>query len=181
MAIYSLDGISPELPEIGKYWIAPDANVIGKVRLGEDVGVWFGVTLRGDNEWIVIGDRTNVQEGTLMHTDMGSPLEIGADCTIGHCAILHGCVIGDGSLVGMGATILNGAKIGRHCLVGANALVTEGKEFPDYSLIVGSPAKAVRTLDEAAVNKLKQSAASYVRNWQRYSKGLVKIDVTDLF
>jgi carbonic anhydrase/acetyltransferase-like protein (isoleucine patch superfamily) len=176
MPIYALDDVRPKLPEKGTYWIAPDANVIGKVDLAKDVGIWFGVTLRGDNEWITIGERTNVQEYTLMHTDMGSPLTIGADCTIGHCAILHGCSIGDGSLIGMGATILNNAKIGRHCLVGANALVTEGKEFPDYSLIVGSPAKVIRTLDEAAVARLKASASGYVRNWNRFAKGLVRVE-----
>lgn len=177
MPIYALDGVSPHLPAQGRYWVAPDANVIGKVSLAEDVGIWFCVTLRGDNEWITIGARTNVQEYTLMHTDMGSPLTIGSDCTIGHCAILHGCTIDDGSLIGMGATVLNGAKIGRHSLVGANALVTEGKEFPDYSLIVGSPAKVIRTLDEASVAKLKLSATNYVRNWQRFAKVLTRIDV----
>jgi carbonic anhydrase/acetyltransferase-like protein (isoleucine patch superfamily) len=177
MPIYALDDHAPVLPPQDRYWIAPDAHIIGKVKLAEDVGVWFGVTMRGDNEWISIGARTNIQEYTLLHTDMGSPLSIGEDCTIGHCAILHGCSIGDGSLIGMGATLLNGAQIGKHCLVGANALVTEGKVFPDYSLIVGSPAKVVRTLDEASVAKLKASAAGYVRNWQRFARGLKQIDV----
>jgi carbonic anhydrase/acetyltransferase-like protein (isoleucine patch superfamily) len=175
MAIYRLDGTEPELPEQSRYFIAPDAHVIGRCRIGTDVGIWFGAVLRGDNEWITVGERSNIQEGALLHTDMGFPLTIGRDCTIGHHAILHGCTIGEGSLIGMGATVLNGATIGRHCLVGANALVTEGKEFPDYSLIVGAPAKAVRVLDEAAAEKLRQSAENYVANWQRFAKGLEKI------
>jgi carbonic anhydrase/acetyltransferase-like protein (isoleucine patch superfamily) len=172
MPLYSLDGISPETPPAGGYWVAPDAHVIGKVTLMQDVGIWFGAVLRGDNERIVVGARCNIQEGAMLHTDMGFPLEIGADCTIGHHAILHGCIIGENSLVGMGATILNGAKIGRNCLIGANALVTEGKEFPDNSLIVGAPARAIRTLDADAAARLTQSAAGYVANWKRYAKGL---------
>jgi carbonic anhydrase/acetyltransferase-like protein (isoleucine patch superfamily) len=172
MALYTLDGIGPRLPPEGRYWIAPSANLIGKVSLGEDCGVWFAATLRGDNEWITLGARSNIQEGCTLHTDMGSPLTVGEDCTVGHNAILHGCVIGDGSLIGMGAIVLNGARIGRGCLIGAGALVTEGKSFPDHSLIVGSPARATRTLDEAAVARLKASAALYVGNWRRFSKGL---------
>ncbi len=175
MPVYSLDGQRPELPAPGCYWVAPSAVLIGKVRLGIDAGIWFGCVLRGDNEWISIGARSNVQEGTIMHTDMGFPLDIGADCTIGHRAILHGCAIGPGTLIGMGATILNGARIGAGCLVGANALVTEGKEFPDGSLIVGSPARAVRQLDEAARAGLARAAASYVSNWRRFAAGLVEI------
>jgi carbonic anhydrase/acetyltransferase-like protein (isoleucine patch superfamily) len=176
MAIYALDGHEPELPDAARYWVAPDAHVIGKVRLGEDVGVWFGATLRGDNELIDIGARSNIQEGALLHTDPGAPLTLGTDVTVGHHAILHGCTIGDGSLVGMGATVLNGAVIGKGCLIGANALVTEGKVFPDFSLIVGSPAKVMRPLDEAAVARLRGSAAGYVRNWQRFKAGLRRID-----
>ncbi len=172
MPLYSLDGISPETPPAGSCWIAPDAHVIGKVTLAVDVGIWFGAVLRGDNERISVGARSNIQEGAMLHTDMGFPLEIGADCTIGHHAILHGCIIGGNSLIGMGATILNGAKIGRNCLVGANALVTEGKEFPDNSLIVGSPARAIRSIDAEAALRLTQSAASYVANWKRFAKGL---------
>ena len=175
MAIYQLDGIGPELPEPDRYFIAHDAHIIGKCKLGDEVGIWFGAVLRGDNETISIGDRSNIQEGSMLHTDMGFPLSVGADCTIGHHAILHGCTIGDGSLIGMGATILNGTKIGRFCLVGANALVTEGKEFPDHSLIVGSPAKAIRTLDEASAARLIESAQTYVANWRRFAKGLQKI------
>jgi carbonic anhydrase/acetyltransferase-like protein (isoleucine patch superfamily) len=172
MPIHSLDTFAPELPPVGQCWIAPDAHVIGKVRLAVDVGIWFGAVLRGDNELIAIGARSNVQEHAMLHTDMGHPLSVGADCTIGHRAILHGCVIGDNSLVGMGAIILNGARIGSNCLVGAGALVTEGKEFPDNSLIVGSPARAIRTLDEAAVARIKGSAEGYVRNWKRFAAGL---------
>jgi len=176
MPIYALDGRVPSLPAPDRFWIAPDAHVIGAVALGEDVGVWFGAVLRGDNELIRIGARSNIQEGAMLHTDMGFPLEVGEDCTIGHHAILHGCRIGTGSLVGMGATILNGAQIGAHCLVGANALVTEGKAFPDHSLIVGAPARAVRTLDEASAERLRLSAAHYVANWRRFAGGLKRID-----
>ena len=146
MTIYALDGVSPELPEDGDYWIAPGAMVIGKVRLRKGASIWFNAVLRGDNEWIEIGEDSNVQDGTVMHTDPGCPLIVGRGCTIGHKAILHGCVIGDGSLVGMGAAVLNKARIGAGCLIGANALVTEGKDFADGSLIVGAPAKAVRAV-----------------------------------
>lgn len=176
MAIYALDDHAPQLPEAGRYWIAPDAHVIGRVRLALDVGIWFGAVLRGDNELIDIGERSNVQEGAMLHTDVGFPLTVGADVTIGHHAILHGCTVGSGTLIGMGATLLNGARIGDSCLVGANALVTEGRTFPDHSLIVGSPAKAVRTLDPAAIEKLLASAASYVANWRRYAAGLRRLD-----
>jgi carbonic anhydrase/acetyltransferase-like protein (isoleucine patch superfamily) len=172
MPIYALGEFQPKLPASDRFWIAPDANVIGKVELGDDVGIWFGVTLRGDNEPITVGARSNIQEGVMVHTDPAYPVVIGSDCTIGHHAIVHGCIIGDNSLVGMGATILNGARIGRNCLVGANALVTEGKDFPDNSLIVGSPAKAIRTLDDDAVERLRQSAARYVENWKRFSRDL---------
>jgi carbonic anhydrase/acetyltransferase-like protein (isoleucine patch superfamily) len=175
MPLYALDGIEPELPGGGRYWIAPDAHVIGKVRVGTDVSVWFGSVIRGDNELIELGERTNIQEGSMLHTDMGFPMTIGADCTIGHHAILHGCTIGPNSLVGMGATILNGARIGANSLVGANALVTEGKTFPENSLIVGAPAKAIRTLDAAAVEMLRGTAAHYVENWKRFSSGMRRL------
>ncbi|MCJ8506792.1 gamma carbonic anhydrase family protein [Rhizobium lemnae] len=175
MPIYALGEFEPKLPASDRYWIAPGAHVMGKVDLAEDVGIWFGAVLRGDNEWITIGARTNIQENTVIHTDWGSPTTIGEDCTIGHSAIIHGCIIGNNSLIGMGATILNGAKIGNNCLVGANALVTEGKEFPDNSLIVGSPAKAIRTLDEASAAKLKASALNYAENWKRFASELKEI------
>jgi carbonic anhydrase/acetyltransferase-like protein (isoleucine patch superfamily) len=175
MPLYSLDGVAPVTPGPGRFWIAPDAHVMGRVRLAVDVGIWFGAVLRGDNEEIAIGEGANIQEGAVLHTDLGFPLTVGAHCTIGHQAILHGCSIGDCSLVGMGATILNGARIGRGCLVGARALVTEGKEFPDHSLIVGAPAKVVRTLDETAVARLKLSATGYVANWKRFAAGLARL------
>ncbi len=175
MALYALDDQAPRTPASGRFWVAPGAHVIGRVEIGEDVGIWFGVTIRGDNEWITLGARTNIQENTMIHTDWGFPVSIGEGCTIGHGAIIHGCSIGDNSLVGMGATILNGARIGRNCLVGANALVTEGKEFPDNSLIVGAPAKAIRTLDDDSVAKLRLSAENYVKNWQRFAGGLREI------
>ena len=163
------------MPADGRFWIAPDAQVIGRVRLGVDASVWFGVVLRGDNEEIFIGPGSNVQDNSVLHTDPGFPVSIGENCTIGHRAILHGCTIGDNSLIGMGATLLNGAKIGRNCLVGANALVTEGKSFPDNSLIVGSPAKLMRELEPDAAAQLAESAARYVANWRRYVKGLAEL------
>jgi carbonic anhydrase/acetyltransferase-like protein (isoleucine patch superfamily) len=176
MPLYALAGSTPKTPEPGRYWIAPDASVIGKVEIGEDVGIWFGAVLRGDNEPIVIGKDTNIQEGAMVHTDPAYPTTISEGCTIGHHAIIHGCTIGNNSLIGMGATILNGAKIGNNCLVGANALVTEGKEFPDGSLIVGAPARAIRTLDEAAIEGLRRSARNYVANWQRFARDLKRLD-----
>lgn len=172
MPIYSIDGVLPEFADEATTWVAPDASVIGRVRIGRNVGIWFGAAIRGDNEPITIGDDSNVQEHTVMHTDPGFALTIGKGCTIGHRALLHGCTIGDNTLIGMGAIVLNGARIGNNCLVGAGALVTEGKEFPDGSLIVGSPAKVVRALDDAAVQRLRVSAAHYVKNQERFRKGL---------
>jgi carbonic anhydrase/acetyltransferase-like protein (isoleucine patch superfamily) len=172
MPVYALGGLTPDLPAPGTYWIAPDAYVIGQVSLGVDVGIWFGAVLRGDNEPIVVGAATNIQEGAMLHTDPGFPVTIGEGCTIGHHAIVHGCTIGDNSLIGMGATVLNGAKIGNNSLVGANALITEGKEFPDNSLIVGAPARVIRTLDGAAIEGLRRSAEKYVGNWQRFAREL---------
>jgi carbonic anhydrase/acetyltransferase-like protein (isoleucine patch superfamily) len=176
MPLYRLDGLAPTVPADGRYWIAPDAHVIGNVTLGEDVGIWFGAVIRGDNEPIVIGNRSNLQEGAMVHTDPGFPARIGQGCTIGHHAIVHGATIGDNSLVGMGATVLNGAKIGANCLVGAGALVTEGKAFPDGSLIVGAPARLLRPLDEAAIDRLRKSADIYVANYRRFAAGLHRID-----
>ncbi|TCZ59727.1 gamma carbonic anhydrase family protein [Roseicella aquatilis] len=172
MPVYALDDLMPQVPPAGRYWVAPDAHVIGRVTLGEDVGVWFGAVIRADNDPMVIGARTNIQEGAMLHSDAGIPLTVGEDVTVGHHAILHGCTVGDCSLIGMGATVLNRARIGRFCIVGANALVTEGKEFPDYSLIVGSPAKVVRSLDPAIEQELRRSAAHYVANWRRFAGGL---------
>src|SRR5271155_2408957 len=164
MPLYPPDRRRPTLPAEGRFWIAPTACLIGDIRVGIDVGIWFAATLRGDNEPIVIGARTNIQESCTLHTDMGSPLVIGEDCTIGHNVILHGCAIGEGSLIGMGSVVLNGARIGRGSLVGASSLVTEGKTFEDFSLIMGSPAKAIRTLDKDAVEAIRSSAARYVDN-----------------
>ena len=175
MPIYALGSFEPVLPESGRFWIAPDAHVIGDVRLGLDVGVWFGSVLRGDTERLVVGDRSNIQEGAMLHADPGFPLTIGADVTVGHHAIVHGCTIGANTLVGMGTTILNGARIGANCLIGANALITEGKEFPDNSLIFGSPAKAVRTLDKSSDEQLRRSALHYVANWRRFAGELRQI------
>ncbi|MBN9234486.1 MULTISPECIES: gamma carbonic anhydrase family protein [Phyllobacteriaceae] len=175
MPLYALDGKAPRFVDADSNWVAPDATVIGDVRLGRNAGIWFGVVIRGDNEPITIGDDTNVQEHTVMHTDIGFPLTIGAGCTIGHRAMLHGCTIGDNSLIGMGAIVLNGARIGKNCLVGAGALVTEGKEFPDNSLIVGSPARVVRSLDDGAVAGLRGSAAHYVANGKRFKDGLKQL------
>jgi carbonic anhydrase/acetyltransferase-like protein (isoleucine patch superfamily) len=172
MAVYALDGISPDLPGEGSYWIAPSADVIGKVRLLDDASIWFGAVLRGDNEWIIVGQGSNVQEGCVLHTDMGAPLTIGTNCTIGHKAILHGCDIGDNSLVGMGAIVLNNARIGRNCLIGAGALIPEGKIIPDNSLVVGQPGKIIRVLNDEAVSKLTASAESYQKNWKRFAGGL---------
>jgi carbonic anhydrase/acetyltransferase-like protein (isoleucine patch superfamily) len=171
--IYALGGIAPEIAE--DTWVAPDANVIGRVVLEAGASVWFGCTIRGDNEEIRIGAGSNVQENCVFHTDPGCPLTIGADCTIGHKAMLHGCTIGDGSLIGMGATVLNGAKIGRGCLIGAGALVTEGKEIPDGSLVMGAPGKVVRALDEAATAGLLASAEHYRQNMRRFRAGLVQL------
>lgn len=172
MTFYALGDFTPELPENGDFWVAPDANIIGRVVLGQATSVWFGATLRGDNEPIVVGDGTNIQENAILHTDMGYPLTIGAGCTVGHKAMLHGCIIGENSLIGMGATVLNGAKIGKNCLIGANALITEGKEIPDGSLVMGAPGKVVRQLDEAAIEGLRRSAIGYQNNMRRFRDGL---------
>ena len=176
MPVYSLGERRPALPPEGRYWIAPTASLIGDVRLGTDAGVWFGAVLRGDNEPIVVGARSNIQEMCILHTDMGYPLTIGDDCTVGHNAILHGCTIEEGSLIGMGAVLLNGAKVGRGSLVAARALITEGKSFPDHSLIRGSPATAVRTLDADAIESLRQSAKHYVENWRRFAERLKRLE-----
>ena len=172
MTLYQLDGTGPKTPADGDYWVAPGANVIGKVDIGSAVGIWFGVTLRGDNEWLIIGDGTNVQENVVMHTDMGYPLTIGRNCTIGHKAMLHGCTLGDNCLIGMGATVLNGAVIGANCLIGAGALITEGKVIPEGSLVMGAPGKVVRQLDQAARARLVLAAEGYQDNMRRFKKGL---------
>lgn len=173
MAIYELDGICPRVADTA--WVADNAQVIGDVRLEPGSSVWFGATLRGDTEPIVVGEGSNVQDGSVLHADVGYPLTLGRHVTVGHQVMLHGCTIGDESLIGIGAIVLNGAKIGRHCLVGAGALVTEGKEFPDGSMIIGSPAKAMRQLTPEQIEGLRRSARHYVENAERYRKGLKKI------
>lgn len=174
MPLYELDGVRPQIAD-GFNWIAPTAVLVGRIIVGEGVGVWFGSVLRGDNEPITIGDDTNIQENCVMHTDHGYPLTIGKGCTIGHKAMLHGCTIGDNSLIGMGATVLNGATIGNNCMIGAGALVPEGKTIPDNSLVVGMPGKVIRQLDEAAINGLKASAQHYVENAKRFKAGLKEV------
>lgn len=173
MAIYQLDDKTPQIADSA--WVADNAEVMGDVRLGENVSIWFNTTLRGDNDPITIGDGTNIQDGSVLHTDEGVPLTIGRNVTVGHMVMLHGCSIGDESLIGIGAIVLNGAKIGRNCLVGAGALVTEGKEFPDGSMIIGSPAKVVRQLTPEQMEGLRYSAQHYIDNARRYKQGLKKV------
>ncbi len=174
MPLYAFKGKRPTRHATA--WVAPSADVVGDVVLGEDVSVWFGAVIRGDNTTIPIGARSNVQEGAMLHSDPGSPLTVGEDCTIGHHAILHGCTIGNRVLIGVGATVLNNAVIPDDCLIGAGALVTEGKTFPPRSLIIGSPAKAVRELDDRAVAALKISAAHYVENGRQAAAGLERVE-----
>lgn len=176
MTIYRLADSHVVLPKGDRAWVAPNAVVLGKVELCEDASVWFGAVLRGDNELIRVGARSNVQDGCVLHTDPGFPLDIGEDCTIGHMVMLHGCSIGSGSLIGIGSIVLNGAKIGEGSLVGANTLITEGKEFPPRSMILGSPGKVVRELSAEESERLKVSAGRYVANWKRYAQSLVPQD-----
>lgn len=173
--LYALDGVSPKLPEDGACWIAPDAVLIGKICLDRNASVWFGAVLRGDNELIHIGEGSNIQDRCVLHTDMGYPLIVGTDCTVGHSVILHGCTVGDNSLIGMGAAVLNGARIGRDCIIGANSLIPEGREIPDRSLVIGSPGRVVRELTDEQAMKLKQSAAIYQANWRRFANGLKSV------
>lgn len=175
MPIFELDGQAPELPGAGQFYVTETAVLIGRVRLKTETSVWFGAVLRGDNEWIELGERSQIQDNATLHTDPGFPLTIGRDCVIGHNVILHGCTIGDNSLIGMGAILLNGAKIGNNSLVGAGSVVTEGKSFPDNSLIVGAPARAIRTLDEKMVAFIRAGADIYVQRSKRYAKGLKRI------
>ncbi len=173
MAIYALDGLTPQVADTA--WVADNAQVMGEVSLAADSSVWFGVTVRGDTDAIHIGEGSNVQDGSVLHADHGMPLTIGRHVTVGHQVMLHGCTIGDESLIGIGAVVLNGAKIGKHCLVGAGALVTEGKEFPDGSMILGSPARVVKTLSPEQIEGLRQSAQHYIDNARRFRQGLKKI------
>lgn len=172
MTVYHLDALAPELPADGDYWIADGAVVVGRVRLGRAVGIWFGAVLRAEDEWISVGEGSNVQDGCVLHVDPGYALTIGRNCTVGHRAVLHGCTIGDGTLVGMGAKVFNGARIGRNCLIGANSLITENKVIPDGSLVLGAPGKVVRSLDETEIGRLAVSAEQYQARWHRYAAGL---------
>ncbi len=176
MPLYEIDGQRPTLPTDNSAWVAPSADVIGDTRLGREASVWFGAVIRADNTPIVVGDRTNIQEGAMLHSDPGAPLTLGEECTVGHHAILHGCTIGDRVLVGMGATVLNRAVIGDDCLIGAGALVTEGKVFPPGSLIVGAPARVVRSLSPEALAGLRLSAAAYVAKAKTYATQLKRVD-----
>jgi carbonic anhydrase/acetyltransferase-like protein (isoleucine patch superfamily) len=173
MAIYELDGTTPRIAESA--WVADSAQVMGNVELADDASVWFGAVVRGDTEVILIGRGSNIQDMSVLHADIGMPLTVGEDVTVGHKVMLHGCTIGDGSLIGIGAVVLNGAKIGKGCLVGAGSLVTEGKEFPDGSMILGSPAKVVRQLLPEQLESLRSSARQYVGNALRFRAGLSKI------
>jgi carbonic anhydrase/acetyltransferase-like protein (isoleucine patch superfamily) len=176
MALYALAEAEPNTPGDGKFWVAPDAQVMGRVVLEEGASVWYGAVVRGDNDPITIGRNSNVQDGSVLHTDIGWPLTIGEGVTIGHQVMLHGCTIGDNSLIGIGATVLNGAKIGKNCIVGAHALITEGKAIPDNSLVVGAPGRVIRTLDEDAAVMLRASAEHYVENWKKHATQLRRID-----
>jgi carbonic anhydrase/acetyltransferase-like protein (isoleucine patch superfamily) len=169
MNVFVLEDEVPDLPGSDEYWIAPNASVIGRVKLNRNASVWFGATIRGDTESIIIGQNTNIQDGSVLHADPGYPLSIGPDVTVGHLAMLHGCTIGSNSLIGIGAVVLNGAKIGRNCLIGARALITEGKEIPDGSLVVGAPGRVARTLTESEIQGISRSAEHYVANWKRYA------------
>ena len=172
MTIYALGDLRPQLPETGEFWIAPNASVIGNVVIERGVSIWFGTTIRGDNEPIIIREGSNIQEHCVLHTDPGFPIEIGPGCTIGHKAMLHGCVIGENTLIGMNATILNGAQIGMHCLVGACALVTERKVIPDGSLALGAPAKVVRKTEADARAEIRRAGQHYETNWKRFRDSL---------
>jgi carbonic anhydrase/acetyltransferase-like protein (isoleucine patch superfamily) len=175
MPIFELAGQQPEFPADAQYWIAETAVVIGRVRLKSEASVWWGAVLRGDNEWIEIGERSQIQDNATLHTDPGFPLTIGRGCVIGHNVMLHGCTVGDGSLIGMGAILLNGARIGTNSIVGAGAVVTEGKTFPDNSLVVGAPARVIRTLDDKAAEMIAKGADIYVRRWKHYAGALKRI------
>jgi carbonic anhydrase/acetyltransferase-like protein (isoleucine patch superfamily) len=176
MAMYELDGVKPTLPESGQCWIAGSAEVMGNVILRENASVWYGCVLRGDNDPIVIGENSNIQDLTVIHTDIGAPVTIGANVTVGHRVILHGCEIGDDTLIGMGSTILNRVKIGKNCIIGANALISEGKEIPDNSLVMGAPGKVVKEVSPQQVQMIRMSAMHYVENWQKHRAKMKKID-----
>jgi carbonic anhydrase/acetyltransferase-like protein (isoleucine patch superfamily) len=168
MTAYKLGDRTPTLPDESEYWIAPNAVVVGRVILKKNASIWFGVVARGDNDPIEIGENSNVQDNSVLHTDVGQPLTIGANVTVGHMAMLHGCTIGDGALVGIGSIVLNGARIGRGCLIGAGSLITEGKEIPDRSVVMGAPGKVVRELTPGQAAAVAAGAMHYVENWKRF-------------
>jgi carbonic anhydrase/acetyltransferase-like protein (isoleucine patch superfamily) len=172
---FSLGGRAPSFPVSGNYWIAPNATVIGNCIFHENASVWFNAVLRGDNDPITIGENSNIQDGSVLHTDQGCPLTVGKNVTVGHLAMLHGCTIGDNSLIGIGAVVLNNVMIGKNCIIGAKAFIPEGKVIPDNSLVMGAPGKVVREVSQAQAQMLIGSALHYVENWQRYRDGLVKI------
>jgi carbonic anhydrase/acetyltransferase-like protein (isoleucine patch superfamily) len=176
MPIYALEGITPEFPAGDDWWVAPNAVLVGRVRLRANASVWFGAVLRGDNDWIEVGENSNVQDNSVIHTDPGQPTTIGANVTIGHKVILHSTTVGDNSLIGMGSTLLNRSRIGRNCLIGANTLIAEGKEIPDNSLVLGSPGRVVRELSEQQVAMLRMSAEIYVRNFRRFRETLTVVE-----
>ena len=175
MALYSLDGLGPTLPDSGNAWVAGNATVLGNVILKEDASVWFNAVLRGDNDPIMVGERSNIQDGSVLHTDVGCPLAIGRDVTVGHMVMLHGCKIGDETLIGIGSTVMNRAVIGKNCIIGAHSLIPEGKVIPDGSLVMGAPGKVVRDLTEPQIMMIRASAQVYVDNWKRFKTGLARI------
>jgi len=175
VGVYNLGNVTPQLPNDDEYWIAPTAAVMGRVILKKNASVWWGATLRGDNDPITIGEGSNVQDGSVLHTDTGSPLTLGANVTVGHMVMLHGCTIGDNTLVGIGSIVLNGARIGKNCLIGANCLITEGKEIPDNSLVMGAPGKVVREVSDQQAMVMAAGAQHYVENWKRYRRELKEI------
>ena len=175
MAVYNLGEFRPELPKEDEYWIAPNAVVLGRVILKKNASVWFGATLRGDNDPIIVGENSNIQDGSVLHTDVGTPLIIGDNVTVGHMVMMHGCTIGENSLIGIGSVVLNGAKIGKNCLIGANCLITEGKEIPDNSLVMGAPGKVVRALTPEQAAQMAYGSRHYVENWKRYRRELAQI------
>ncbi len=176
MAIYALGDFKPELPAPGEYWLAPTATLIGRVRLAKGVSVWWGTVLRGDNEWISVGENTNIQDNCVLHTDPGLELTIGANVTVGHNVVVHGAQVGDNSLIGMGSVLLNRSRVGTNCIVAAHTLIAENKEFPDNSLIMGSPGRLVRTVSEQEAAMIALSAAHYAENWKPFARGLKKLD-----
>ena len=176
MAIYKLGDVAPELPASGNYWVAENASVMGNVILKDNASIWYNVVARGDNDPITVGENSNIQDGSVLHTDHGAPLTIGRDVTVGHMAMLHGCTIADETLIGIGATVLNGVTIGKNCIIGAHALIPEGKVIPDGSLVMGAPGKVIKPVSEQQIQVIKLSALHYVENWKRHQRDLLRID-----